>query len=461
MGILDRIAAKQARITGGRKGWSQPPFWSLDQMRYSLMSAATPDRERIENDFLGYVEGAYKRDGIVFACIRARTMVFSQAEFQWQRRRDRSLFGDANLSILERPWPGGTTGDLLARMEVDVSLAGNAYLSIVDDQGRYGPQATGAGQRVVFLRPDWVTIVIASPSGDPYALDAHVAGYLYEPNSRGARGAAAASSRPLLLLPGQVAHYAPSPDPAARWRGMSWLTPALEDISADKAATRHKRKFLENGAALSTVVTLDKDIAPEAFQFFVANFKEQHRGTENAYETLFLGGGADAKVVSADMRQLDFKNITGAAETRVAAAAGAHPVIVGLSEGMQGSSLNAGNFGQAKRLFVDGTIRHLWQNAAASLETLVPAADPGIRLWVDDRYIPFLRDDRSDVAKIQQMQAAAIRQLTDAGYDPDAAVRAVQNDDIGQLAGQHSGLFSVQLLPPDQTAGATETPEEG
>lgn len=460
MGLLERIAAKQARITGGRKGFSQPPFWSLDQMRFALMSSVSPDAETIENDFLGYVEGAYKRNGVVFACVRSRMMVFSQAEFQWQRRRDRNLFGDASLSILERPWPGGTTGDLLARMEVDASLAGNSYLTITDDRGRFAAAATGPGRRIVHMRPDWVTIVVRAPSGDPLGLDARVAGYLYEPNRIGVNRDPT-PGKAVLLLPEQVSHYAPSPDPAARWRGMSWLTPVLEDISADKAGTRHKRKFFENGAALNTVVTLDKDIGTEAFKFFVNNFKEQHRGPESAYETLFLGGGADAKVVSADMKQLDFKSITGAAETRVAAASGAHPVIVGLSEGMQGSSLNAGNFGQAKRLFVDGTVRHLWQNAAASLETIVPPPDDVTRLWVDDRHIAFLRDDRADVARIQQMQAAAVRQYTDAGYNPDAAVRAVQNDDISQLAGQHSGLFSVQLLPPDQTTGTTNDPVEG
>ena len=50
---------------------------------------------------------------------------------------------------LEVPFgPPTTTGDLLARMEQDVSLAGNAF--IWDAPGE---------DRLVRLRPDWTTIV--------------------------------------------------------------------------------------------------------------------------------------------------------------------------------------------------------------------------------------------------------------------------------------------------------------
>jgi hypothetical protein len=49
--------------------------------------------------------------------------------------------------------------------------------------------------------------------------------------------------------------------------------------------------------------------------------------------------------------QLDFKATQGAGETRIAAAAGVHPVIAGLSEGLAGSSLNAG------QLLVGGAAR--------------------------------------------------------------------------------------------------------
>ena len=161
------------------------------------------------------------------------------------------------------------------------------------------------------------------------------------------------------------------------------------------------------------------------------------------------------------MQQLDFKSVQGAGETRIAAAAGMHPVIVGLSEGLQGSSLNAGNFDAAIRLTADKTLRYLWGNAAATLERLVSIPSEAAQLTYSDAEIAFLRDDSTDVAEIQQKQAATARQLTDAGYTPDSVVQYLQTGDLSRLV--HSGLFSVQLQKPGaQEPAAPMTPiEEG
>lgn len=451
MGWLRRFGLK-IKQTFGRKSFVEPDFWSLDKFRHGLNTALTPDRETIENDFAGYVEAAYKSDGVVFACALVRQQVFSEARLLWREftnGQPGELFGNSELSLLEDPWPGGTTGELLSRMDVNVTTAGNFYATTVDDNGRAGRAATGPGRRISVLRPDWVTIIIESLSGDPYAIDAKVVGYMYEPPMHGFRPV---QSEPLLLLPDEVCHYSPYPDPAARFRGMSWLTPVLREISADKAATKHKLKFFENGATLSTIARLPKEIGPEAFQKFVKLFKAEHEGVENAYRTLFLGGGADLTLVGADMKQLDFKATQGAGETRIAAASGIHPVIVGLSEGMAGSSLNQGNFNAARRLTADKTFRPLWRTAAASLQRLVTPPSSRARLWYDANDIPFLRDDQTDVAEIQAKQAVAVRQLLDAGFEPDAAVKFVRMNDLGSLIGEHSGLFSVQLQPPGTTA---------
>ncbi|MFW6034030.1 MAG: phage portal protein [bacterium] len=451
MGLLERVAAerKSWSVTlGGGQGFSEPPFWSLDRFRAGFLNNLTPERERIENDFDGYIEGAYKRDGIVFTCVLVRQLVFSEARFLWRQFRDGRpgrLFGNRELGLLEVPWPGGTTGELLARMEVDLSLAGNFYATVTDDRGRAGRAATGAGRRVSVLRPDWVTIVVGSASGDPRAADARPVGYLYEPPPDG-QGAQAG---PLVLMPDEVCHYSTIPDPAARFRGMSWLTPILREIAGDRAATTHKLKFFENGATLNTVVSLDKDVGVDAFDEFRARFAEQHQGTDKAYKTLFLGGGADVTVVGTDLRQLDFKASQGATESRIAAASGVGAVVAQFSEGMQGSSLNAGNYKAARRRVADALFRPLWRIAAASLQRLVvPPA--GATLWYDDRDIAFLREDERDAAEIRQADALTLRNLVDAGYDPNAAVAYVLSDDLGELTDRHSGLFSVQLQPPGQ-----------
>jgi 2'-5' RNA ligase len=132
--------------------------------------------------------------------------------------------------------------------------------------------------------------------------------------------------------------------------------------------------------------------------------------------------------------------------SRLAAAAGVHPTVVGFSEGLQGSSLNAGNFQAARRLFGEKTLAHLWGNVAPSLQSIVKAP-PGASLWYDDR-IPFMRQDAADQAAIQLQQAQTIGTLVKDGFTPDSAVKAVKNNDMSVLV--HTGLVSVQLLPPGE-----------
>jgi phage portal protein BeeE len=391
------------------------------------------NEERIDGTFPGYVQGAYKRNGIVFACMAARMLMFSEARFKFRQQRagrPGDLFGTPALGILEVPWTNGTTGGLLSRMIQDVDLAGNFYAA-----RRPGPSLRR-------MQPDRVTIILGSKSGRD--VDTDVLGYTYAPNPYDN------SQKGESYLAEEVVHFAPYPDPEARFRGMSWLTPVLREVMADSAATTHKLKYFENGATPNLVVSLGEQarMTPQVFEEWVAKFEGQHEGVMNAYKTLYLAAGASANVVGSDMKQVDFKVTQGAGETRIAAAAGIHPVIVGLSEGLQGSSLNAGNFAAAMRRFGDLTMRPLWREAAASLAPII-AVPAGSELWYDDRDISALQQDQTDAAAIQQTQAITIRELINAGYKPETVVAAVMAGDYGLL--QHTGLVSVQLQEPGST----------
>jgi hypothetical protein len=165
------------------------------------------------------------------------------------------------------------------------------------------------------------------------------------------------------------------------------------------------------------------------------------------------------KVVGANFQQTDFKVTQGHGETRICSAARVPAIIVGVSEGLDSATYS--NYGQARRAFADLTMRPLWRNFAASLSNVLTVPG-GSELWYDDRDIPFLREDETAAAEVQTQQAAQITSLINAGFKPDVAVEAVMAGDLGRLARGHSGLVSVQLLPPgtssDANAGANSTP---
>lgn len=408
---------------------------------YGTMSRGQKSEE-IGNDFCGYISGAYKSSGVVFACMLTRQMVFTEMSFQYQKIRNGrggDLFGTKDLALLEHPWPNGDTGELLARALQDADLAGNFYCL---------KEGYGANARLRRLRPDWVDIILTAAPDE--AVQSDVAGYVYKPG--GDPDSDKWEIYPIDGSRGVVAHWSYIPDPDAQYRGMSPLTPVLTEIIADKAATKHKAKFFENAATPNLAVSFKETVTKEQFDAFMESMDSSKHGVEHAYETLYLGGGADVQVVGANIQQMDFRTSLGHGETRIAAALQVHPTIVGLAEGMHGSTLNEGNFTAAKNLFADKTMRPMWRSLCNALSVLLPQFSDA-RLWYDDRDIAFLRQDRKDVAEIQAMQAQAISAYIQDGYTGDSSRDCVLFNDLSLL--EHTGLFSVQLLPPGTVAGAT------
>lgn len=431
-------------------------YFSFGGLQYPFIPTQTllGNREDIPASFAGYVQGAYRSNGVVFACVLARMMVFSEIRFQWQRLSDQGdgspsdLWGDTRLSILETPEPNRVTGDLLTRMMQDADIGGNFYGI------RHQPADLRLKPRIKRLRPDWVTIILGSDQDPPYGpyrevaagdIDAEVIGYMYKP------GGYQSKIEPVFIPVDQMCHYAPIPDPLASYRGMSWLTPVLREIMGDSAMTAHKLSFMEKGATVNMIVSLDPDMQEDAFNHWVDIFRTQHEGVLNAYRTLFIAGGATVTPVGNTFQQMDFAVVQSHGEARIASAAGVPPIIAGLTAGLEASTYS--NYQQARRHLADITIRPLWRNACASLQAIVPP--PGMsRLWYDERNVAFLREDRKDLADIMAVEASAISTLVQAGYEPDSCVAAVRSNDFSKLV--HSGMYSVQLQPPGTNISATQ-----
>jgi HK97 family phage portal protein len=380
----------------------------------------------------------YRTNGIVFACAAVRQRIFSEVTFRFasvNNGRIGRLFGTPDLSILEHPWPNGTTGELAARMIHDADTAGNFY-------------AVRQGNRLYHRDPSKTSIILdGDPAQDEFV---NVVGYAYRPNGK---------QGPLYTyVPEQMCHWSPLPDPDHPYKGMSWITPILREIRSDNAATDHKAQFFANSATPNMVVKFPENVMnQDQFDRFKAKMEAEYAGSRGAGKTLYLAPGADVQVVGKDFAEMDFSNTQGRDETRIASAAGVPAVIVGLKESLAGSSLNQGNYAAARRSLADGTMRPLYRSAAAALETIVPAPQGKgpARLWYDDTQVAFFREDRADAATIQSTQANTIKAYIDAGFEPDSVIAAVESEDRSLL--KHSGLYSVQLQKP----GAADTSPTG
>jgi phage portal protein BeeE len=382
-----------------------------------------------------------QRNPIVWACVTFRVLVFSEIRFLFQGWNAGKLgpkYGNADLGLLNTPWPQASTVDLLGRMEVDASMYGNSYW------------VKNAGQ-LVRLNPNRVTIATTDAidpiTGNPFGK--RLIGYFLQDE----KGHIAAT-----FLPDEICHYKPYPDPANEFRGASWLNALLPDVIADLDLTDYKHAFLQNAATPNLAVVFPPEIKREAFDKFRDKMESAHTGPQSGFKTLYLGGGVDVKTVGSNFNDLAMQAVQSAGEVRIAAAAGVPPGLLGLAEALKGSTLNSGNYAATRRRFSDATLRPLWRSACSALSTIVKVPD-GSRLWFDDSDVMFLQEDVTDTAAIRGENAKTVLTLIQAGYEPESVVEAVETGDFTVL--KHTGLVSVQLQKagPAVPAGGSIQPD--
>lgn len=383
-----------------------------------------------EEDFVSFVSDGLKSNGVVWSLTLMRMTFFAQMEFQYQNLKDRTLFGNPTLALLENPWPNGSTQELLARMEQDVSMCGNAYIYKAKED------------ELQRLRPDWVKIITNGKE---------LVGYGYT------EGGVSHGGPEKIIIPEEMAHWSPYPDPLAVFRGMSWITPVVREVMADKQMTRHKQKFFDNAATPNLLIKNTKNLDEESRERLRRVMETRYEGAENAYRTLVLEGGADATVIGANMQQMSFDAIQAAGENRMASAAGVPGIVAGFKEGLQAATYS--NYAQAKRHYVDGTLTFNWGSVSKALEHLMPVP-PVARLWYDTSRIPAMKEDRKDLSVIMQGNALAIGELVQAGYDPaDVEVFVLTGErPVGGL--KHTGVVFQKGAEPMPSTATVPAPKD-
>ena len=441
MRLWDRVLARDAG------------FWEGMASGAAVLTTTygSPDKEAILPQVASGARDAYGNT-VVFAAILARICLFSEARFKFQREQDKNLFTDARLGRLQRPWgdDGGTEGELLARAEQDVSLAGNFFL-------------WDAGDRLVRWRPDWVTIISAlvqvdNGTGRP-GFYRRVIGYWHEPPK-----SATGQGEGFFVPVSQVVHWAPLPDPEASFRGMSWLTPAVREAQADSGMTAYKTKYLQHAATPNLLLKYAQKLAPGTIDRIRERVTARYGGVDNAFRTLVLDQGADATVIGNSLSQMDFSGVQQAGADRILADGNVPGVIVGL-EPLRGAGRG---YQESMRKFADLYGRPQWRSFCGALQKFTPGNDVdsgAVRLWYDTADIAALQEGEQERAQMTLIHAQAVLTYVNAGYTRESAVKAVVANDVSQLvpdpAAAGAGPLAQHLLPqaPGSGPGVKPLPE--
>ena len=405
-------------------------------------SYGSPDREPVMPQMSAWAQSAYGNNAIIFGAILVRMALFCEATFQFQAKDDKHLFGDTVLAKLEEPFgPGTTTGDLLARMEQDASLVGNGY--IWDAPGE---------DRLVRLRPDWTTIVsemVQVAGGGQYR---RLLGYWTEP-PKSVMGQGAGQFYPA----GEVVHWAPIPDPAAEFRGMSWLTPVYRDVLGDDGLSQYKIRYLENSASPNLLIRYASKLNAATIDSVRERMHARYGGVNNAFKTLVLDQGADVTVIGNSLQQMDFSNVSAVGTERILAAANVPGVLVGL-EPLRGAGRG---YEESMDKFANLYARPAWRSVCGVLAQLVDVP-AGNRLWFDTSGIAALQDGETARAQSALVRAQALLALSQAGYDRQSSVKFLDSGDVTQLVVDADPppppAGNVQHLLPQTAPGVTADP---
>lgn len=374
---------------------------------------------------------ALTSNGVAYGIFRQRLELFAQGRFRFRRfGNPRPTMADSFSSSALAPLEPNRW--LFEQCELGVARAGAAFF-VFD------------GSVLRSLPAEWCTIVAGSnrdPKDPALAWDAHPTGLIYDPQN---------GTEAEVWRWEEVFAYIPETDPVARWRGISWLRPAMEDIGADNGARRYLTRFYTNHATPNSAVVFPPEVTEEKIKIFRDLFLAKYQGVENAFRTAFLGGGADVKVIGAPLKDLDSEAVRQQVHKDMCTAAGVPVVAAGVEQGTYANSK------ESKRALADMKIRYLWAVAA---ETFAPAiAVPGgSELYVETAHIAALQADALDDANVLETQARTMRTLWDGGGEPTSVITSVIKGDLSSLA--HTGKLSVQLLSGDGADPAASTEED-
>jgi HK97 family phage portal protein len=201
------------------------------------------------------------------------------------------------------------------------------------------------------------------------------------------------------------------PDPASPRQALGPLQAACRDAWLDESRQDYQAELLANngrpGGLVYTLEELSDEQKTGVRQAFTAGLRQGRRG-----RNVFIHGEGARYEPIPPVAELDWPGLTGLSETRICAAFGVPPIVVGLRAGLENATYS--NYEQALRAFYRGTMVSLWTMLDAGLtrglelgarvssraEMEPPAVNAGTpwEIYHDTADVRGLRDDAAESA---------------------------------------------------------------
>jgi HK97 family phage portal protein len=341
---------------------------------WKFSTPAYPDMQ-----YQKYVEEAYRKNELIFACIREIATSVSEARFRTGVEVEgqmRPVLDHPIQALLTSPNDEMTSDEFWEAVIVLEHIAGDSFVWKERDEN------TDRVKALWPLRPDWVRTV--------YTQADLVSYYVYAPDG---------ATEGIPIAPEDVIHFRYGVDPLDLYgRGISPVRIAMRHTALDNEMTDYFKVFFENAAVPYGIIQVKKRIENRRVANAIRRrWQQQYSGAKGWHAPAILDEDASYQRLGLDLEQLRIDSLRNVPETRICMTFGVPPTLVGAEVGLQRSTYS--NYREARGSFWDETLSPLFKKYAARMtRSLVDdfATPVQFSIYVDLSSVRALQEDQTD-----------------------------------------------------------------
>lgn len=389
--------------------------------------AEEPDRS-----YANAANEGYRKNELVFACIQEYITSASEARLIVGTRDEGGNLvetTDERASMLVRePNRSQDMTAFLEQMHMQLLIGGNNYM--------FKPTSNiGTLSGLWLLRPDRVRVIpdmmTGSPNGWKYTLDGKT-----------------------VILPEDEISQHKNLDPLSDWYGLGALQVLAKMVNLDVGATDFASATFTNKGVPAGFLKLTRRLnSQEEADTIRKNWFARFAGKLNWQKVGVLDEDADYKKLAPDMGDMGMGDLRTVTESRICAAFGVPPIVVGANVGLENGTYS--NYAQAKESFWEETLLPAYKRIAAFLTRALrdTVEFRGMEFAFDFSEVRALADDKQQEAETEKTKADTAGILIRAGYTPESVTEALALPE----SLEHTGLVPVTVQGEQLAEGGTPT----
>lgn len=380
---------------------------------------------------------AFRKNGVVSACVRAITSSLSEAPIYaykpggepdtWERQR-----GHYAEELMQYPNRKDDSVTIIERTGQHFLLGGNGYWR----KYRLG---SGRVDRIVPIRPDRVVKTGVDAEELPLYYDIQDADN---------------PTRKERVDADDIVHFV-DVDPLNEVFGMPRLLSAALDTHSDNQASEYVSEILSNHGSPGLLIGVNENAKPQQIRDAEERFQDKFGPGKGRGKTGFVPGASTVREIGFNLNQLEFPDLRAISRETICAVFGVDPLLIGIGSAARAGSLNGTEAVAALRRLWTQTLIPLIRRWEARINTQLSPDLGDIFLFFEVSQIEALQEPRGEAVKraleMKQVGGYTLGEIrSETGHDPRLPADSVVLQDTKTTALPSSYLLDASGLEEER-----------